>query len=342
MSKGKRAKLLFDPYPRSMDLIFTERDRQRFESLFDIVSWEGERMPDSMVEEHIGDSFAIVGQTNLPTSRLLKAKRLKAIVNVEGNFLQNIDYDYCFSHGIYVLNAGVAFSRAVAEISLGFAISLAREIVPNDRLFREGRERYGRASNAGSFLLAGKNVGIIGLGNVGRALLKLLSPFAASISVYDPWLPDNYLRELGCRPVSLSRLLSDSKVIFILAGATSENRAMLGEKGFSLIESGSILILASRASLVDFDAMTRRLKKGDIRAAIDVFPEEPYGKESTLRKLDNVILSAHRAGGIDEAYKLMGEMVTDDLELILRGLPPVRLQRASRETVVKMASRPVG
>jgi phosphoglycerate dehydrogenase-like enzyme len=104
---------------------------------------------------------------------------------------------------------------------------------------------------------------------------------------------------------------------------------------------GSCLVLVSRASLVDFDALTAKLRTGDIRAALDVFPQEPFGKTHPLRRLDNVILSAHRAGSLSSAYRLMGEMIADDVTQILRGLPPLRLQHAERETVARMRSLPV-
>jgi phosphoglycerate dehydrogenase-like enzyme len=197
-------------------------------------------------------------------------------------------------------------------------------------------------SNASAFLLRGKPMGLIGYGNLGRALVPLLRPFGCSIHVHDPWLPDNYLREEGLHPATLSGVLSESKVIFVLAGATSENRAMLGAKELNEIANGAVFVLASRASLVDFDALTEHLKSGRFSAAIDVFPEEPFAAYHPIRNLPNVVLSAHRAGGIAESYQVMGEMVVDDLSLVLRGLSPVRLQKASRETVGRMQSKPVG
>lgn len=299
-------------------------------------------MPDTMVDGLIARAAAVIGQTNLPRERLERAKNLRAVINVEGNFLQNIDYAYCFERGIHVLGAGGAYAAAVGEMALGFALSLARGIREHDLLFREGREVYGRKSNATAFLLRKKRVGFIGYGNLGRALAPLLAPFGCSISVYDPWLPDGYLLEQGLLPGGLDDILSESKVIFVLAGITSENRAMLGQKELSLIGSGAVFVLVSRAAIVDFDALTAELQAGRFSAAIDVFPEEPFAKNHPIRSLPNVLLSAHRAGGIAESYEAMGEMVVDDLELILKGLPPIRLQEANRETAGRMQSRPVG
>ncbi len=333
--------IIIDPHPRSVDLLFSKSDLRRLRAFGSVQDYEGGRMPDAQVERFLPETVAIVGQTDLSRERLAKAPRLRAVINVEGNFQQNIDYEYCFSHGVHVLNAGVAFSYAVAEMAIGFALAMARGLPQADRRFREGREVYGRMSNEGAFLLRGKRVGLIGHGNLGHALVPLLRAFGCAIHVYDPWLPDNYLLERDLQPADLKTVLAGSAVIFVLAGATSENRAMLGSEELSLIKKDSILVLLSRASVVDFEALTGHLKTGRFRAAIDVFPEEPFSRNHPIRALENVLLSAHRAGGIAETYRLMGEMVIDDLALVCKGLPPVRLQRANRETVSKLQSKPV-
>jgi phosphoglycerate dehydrogenase-like enzyme len=336
-----KPRAIVDPHPRTLDLLFSRDDLKRLRSLLTLTVWEGSRMPLDMLESHLPDASVIIGQPDLPRERLQRAKTLKAIINVEGNFQPNVDYEYCFERGIHVLGTGVAFGQAVAEMALGLAIALARGIPEGDRLFREGKEVYGRLSNQHSFLLSGAEVGFIGFGNLGRALIKLLSPFQCCIRVHDPWLPGRWLAEFGMVPSSLEDLLGSSQIVFVLAGATAENRAMLDGQKLDLMRQGACLVLVSRASLVDFDALAAKLATGDIRAAVDVFPEEPFPKDHPLRKRENVILSAHRSGSLSSAYRLMGEMVVDDLAQVLKLLPPLRLQRAERETVARLRSMPV-
>lgn len=333
--------VLLDPHPRTLELLFSPEDLRRLRSLFRLTVWEGSRMPADMVEKGLPGAFAVIGQTDLPRERLERARHLKAIVNVEGNFQPNIDYEFCLERGIHVLGAGVAFGKAVAEMALGMALSLARGIPAADRQFRKGREIYGRFSNQDSFLIAGSDVGFIGFGNLGRALIGLLTPFRCRVRVYDPWLADRWLSEYGVIPSSLDDVLTASRILFVLAGATAENRAMIGKRELDRMPRGACLVLVSRASLVDFDALAAKLRQGTIRAALDVFPQEPLAKTHPLRRLENVILSAHRAGSLASSYRLMGEMLLDDLGQILRGLPPIRLQRAERETVARMRSVPV-
>ena len=334
--------ILMDLFPRTVDLIFTKHDLAKLESFGNLKIWEGTRMPSQDLEEHLPETEVIIGQPDLPEKRLMMAGKLKAIINVEGNFQPNVDYGYCFRKGIHVLNVGVVFGQAVAEMVLGFVLSLARSISQSDAMFKEGREVYGTPGCKSSFLIYGKSIGIVGFGNLGRTLLPLLRPFHCFIRVYDPWLPDNYLREFGVQPCGLEELIKESRIVFLLAGATMENRAMIGKKELEWLQENAIFILASRSSLVDFDAFTEALQTGKFMAAVDVFPREPFPKDHPIRRLDNVLLSAHRAGGLPETYKLMGEMIVDDLDLIFKGLAPIRLQKATRETVLKMRSKPVG
>jgi phosphoglycerate dehydrogenase-like enzyme len=336
-----KPKALVDPHPRTLELLFTPEDLKRLKALVRTMVWEGSRMPAEMVDQHLPDASVVIGQTDLPRERLERTKHLKAVINVEGNFQPNVDYEYCFEHGIHVLGVGVAFAKAVAEMALGMALALARGIPQADRLFRQGQEVYGRFSNQDSFLISGADVGFVGFGNLGRALITLLTPFRCYVRVYDPWLPPRWLAEFGMIPTSLDDVLAKSRVLFVLAGATAENQAMLGKRQLDFMPKGACLVLVSRASLVDFDALEAKIRRGDIRAAIDVFPQEPFPPNHPLRALDNVILSAHRAGSLSSAYRLMGEMLVDDLTQILNGFAPVRLQRAERETVARMRSMPV-
>src|ERR1700722_12624271 len=95
-----KPKILIDPQPRTMDLIFRPNAQRRLLEIADLTVFDGGQMPEEMLEENLGQAEILIGQTDLPRVRLQRAKKLRAIFNVEGNFLQNVDYDYCFSHGI--------------------------------------------------------------------------------------------------------------------------------------------------------------------------------------------------------------------------------------------------
>jgi len=122
---------------------------------------------------------------------------------------------------------------------------------------------------------------------------------------------------------------------------TKENQGFLSRREFDLIQDHANVILMSRAAVVDFEEFTRQLGRGRFKGATDVFPTEPFEKEHPIRSLSNVILSPHRAGGIPQAFFEIGEMVTDDLLSILKGVPPVRMQSAQPEIVTRLVSKPI-
>ena len=258
--------ILVDPLPRTLAMICDAPTRARLEALGELVVHEDGPMPDEMVEAHLPEAVAIVGQTAMPAERIARAPKLKAIVNVEGNFLPNVDYGAALDRGIHVLNASPAFALPVAEMALGMAIDLARGISGADRAMRAGTEVYGLDGNADSFLLTGAAVGIVGFGDLGRELHRLLAPFRCPTKVYDPWLPDLLIRRAGAEPAALDELLATSKVVFVFAAVTSENEGFLGRAQLERMPPGAILLLMSRAGVVDFEALTELVEKGRLRA----------------------------------------------------------------------------
>lgn len=333
--------ILFDPFPRGASTVFAGDMQARFERLGRVVgmaeSAQG-RLPASLVDAALPEVVAIVGQTDLDAARLARAPKLRAVINVEGNFGQNVDYAECFRRGIQVLSIAPVFAQPVAEMALGLALDLARGITRADALMRAGRERYGLLGARESFVLRGETMGFIGCGNLGRALIPLLAPFRPRLLIHDPWLPDSLVRELGAEPASLERVLAEPRVVFALAGVTQENRGLLDRARLSTIRADAVFLLLSRAGLVDFEALLDLVEAGRFRAATDVFPEEPVPADARVRRVEGLLLSAHRAGGLPSVLADIGEMVVDDLALMLRGLPPQRLQAARPETVGRWRS----
>jgi len=329
------------PAPRVVSDIFDEESLRRLRALGDVVIHEDAPVTDAIFDDSAAKAQIIIGQMDLPEPRLKRATSLKAVINVEGNFLPNIDYAYCFRHGIRVLNISPVFAEPVAESALGMAIDLARCITRSDRHFRQGKERYGLAANAQAFSLFRQAIGFIGLGDLGRAILPLLRPFDCRVRAYDPWLPAEYIQTLGCEACSLDEVLRSSRLIFVVAGATSQNQGFLGAEQFSLMQKGTGLVLVSRAAVVDFDSMLDFAEKGHIRVATDVFPEEPLAAAHRARRAENVILCAHQAGAMEAAIKRIGKLAVADAELISRGLPPILCKIAQPETVDLFRSKPV-
>lgn len=342
MSVGSNPKRIFlAPAPRLVADIFDSGDLERLRASGELTIHESGPVTDDLFDRIAARTEIVIGQIDLLEPRLKKARRLRAIFNVEGNFLPNVDYGYCFRNGIRILNISPTFAEPVAEASLGMAIDLARGITRSDRSFRDGNEEYGLAANESAFSLFRQDIGFVGMGDLGRAIVPLLVPLGCRIRAYDPWLPEDYIQALGCEAASLEEVFSRTRLIFVVAGVTSQNQGFLGAEQFALMQPGAGLVLVSRAAVVDFDAMLDFADQGRIRVATDVFPEEPLSSTHRARSARNVILCAHQAGALQSAIRRIGKMVVADAELVARGLPPAICKSAQPETVGLFRSKPV-
>jgi phosphoglycerate dehydrogenase-like enzyme len=326
-------RVIVDPYPRQMDEIFSPQDRARLDGLADVVWGRDDQMPEDLARSAIERADIVVTGAWRYGQLLDEAPSLRAIIDVSGGFPATLDYAVCFQRGVRVLSVAPAFAPQVAEMALALALAAGREIADGDRAMRDGTERWLHAGSGSTSLLSGRSIGFVGFGNIGHNLVELLAPFSCDVAAYDPWYGNGQLEHEGVRPTSLGSLMSDADVIFVLARPTPDNRAMLDRALLSRIRPGSILVLVSRAHLVYFDALTELVLAGRFKAAIDVFPDEPLRKDHPIRTAPLATLSAHRAGTVPEGLHLIGEMVVDDIEAILRGLPARRLQGASPELI---------
>ena len=334
--------VVIDASPRGLNEIFDAELWARLQAAGEVVAYEGDgRMPAERFEALLPDMEVLIGQSDMPKARLDRAPKLRAIVNVETNFLQNVDYDACFARGVHVLTPSSAFAKPVAEMALGMAIDLCRGITAADRATRAGTEKWLLDGAVGCFSLYGARVGLIGFGDLARAFTPLLAPFGCSVKAFDPWISEHFMAGFGVAAASLDEVLSTSQIIAVFAAVTSENQGFLGKREFELITPGAALLVMSRAGVVDFPELLRQVESGRFRAATDVFPVEPAPADEPARRVEGLLLSPHRAGAMPDSLLEIGRQTVADVELILRGLPPLSCRRAQRETVALSRSKPV-
>jgi phosphoglycerate dehydrogenase-like enzyme len=337
-----RPLIVIDPEPRGLAEIFEPPVFARLQSLGRLEIHEGAgRMPSERLDALLPEAVVLIGQSDMPRERLDRAPMLRAIVNVETNFLQNVDYETCFQRGIHVLAPSSAFARPVAEMTLGLMIDLARGITAADRGTRAGTEKWLLVGAEGCFSLYGAEVGLIGFGDLARAFTPLLAPFGCKVRAFDPWVSGHFMAGFGVAAASLDEVLSQSQAIVVFAAVTSDNQGFLGKREFELIRPGSIFLLMSRAGVVDFPEFLRQVEHGRFRAATDVFPIEPAPRDDPARRVQGLLLSPHRAGAMIDALYEIGRQTVADAELILKGLPPLSCRRAQRETVLRSRSKPI-
>ncbi|SIQ74584.1 Phosphoglycerate dehydrogenase [Rhizobium sp. RU20A] len=340
MTHAVRPLVISAPEPRTLDLIFTPEARKALHANYNVLEVAAEAVA-GLDPAVLARVRYIIGQPPLDHTALDAMTSLRCILNVESNLINNMPYDVLFARGIHVVTTGQVFAEPVAELGLAMALNLARGIVDADLDFREGRELWGGEGNRSARLLSGAEVGIIGFGDLGKALNRVLAGFRCRTRVFDPWQPRSLLIDQGVEPADLDTVLAQSDFVFVVASVTSENQGFLGADAFARMRKGSAFILLSRAGVVDFDALMTVVASGHIVAASDVFPEEPLPLDHPVRGLRGFLRSAHRAGALDSAFFKMGDMVLEDMDLMDRGLPPMRCKRAERETVSRMRSKPV-
>jgi phosphoglycerate dehydrogenase-like enzyme len=263
-----KPKVILDPAQRRLSEIFADADLKRLHGLADVVWGRDEVMPeDEFLAAAPAATAIICGRWRYPQALEL-ATNLRAILEVGGGFPPTIDYEQCHQRSIRVLSCAPAFGPQVAEMALGMAIAAGREIIVGDSAMRAGSEKWLHAGNETTFTLYGKTVGLIGYGGLARALRPLLAPFGCRLQVYDPWMGDGYLRSQGVEPVDLNTLLATSRVIFVLAVPSSENRAMLSRDKLEQIQPGADLARAHRRlRRADRPGAGRALPSGDRRVS---------------------------------------------------------------------------
>jgi D-3-phosphoglycerate dehydrogenase len=239
------------------------------------------------VEETIvrlqGDAVGLIaGLEPLNAKVLSAARRLKVIARV-GIGLDTVDLDAARAQGIAVFNTPEPPARAVAELTIGHILGMLRKIAPVDRAIRSGewKGQFGQ-------LLAGKRVGIVGFGRIGRKLAELLVAFDVDVIVHDPFAQ----HESRVTFVDLQTLLATSDIVTLHVPYTPENHHLIGAEEIALMRSGSYLVNIARGGLIDENALVSALESNHLAgAALDCFEVEPY--MGPLKNLDNVVMTAH-------------------------------------------------
>jgi len=170
--------------------------------------------------------------------------------------------------------------------------------------------------------LTRSTVGIIGASNVGRYVISLLEPFETEILVADPFLDDADAASLGVTKVELDELLRRSDTVSLHCPSNAATHHILNAEAFALMPDHALIINTARGELIDEEALIAELSAGRFFAFLDVSDPEPSDPDSPLRSLDNVVLTPHTAGCIENCNR-MGELAVDELRRFFAGEPPV-------------------
>ncbi|MDX8535150.1 NAD(P)-dependent oxidoreductase [Mesorhizobium sp. VK25A] len=321
--------LVLDQYWRKLEELFSASDYRRLESACNIIGGTNWSMPQETLDANLETMrFLVASRPMMDRQRLAQATNLQAIIEVSGNFPPSVDYQACFERGVSVLSCAPGFRNSVAEMALGMMIAGGRGMVEEHLAFQAGYEHWLDDNPTTDFSLYDQTVGFVGYGSIARELTRLLQPFSPRIAAFDPWLKAENVTIPGVELMSLDELIEHSRCVVIAATPTDQNRGLVDETAIRRMKRGTLVVLISRAHLVDFDALMKAARDRHIRVAIDVFPSEPVSLDDPVRSLPNSILSPHRAAAVEGGRHLIGRMIADDISEMIAGREPRQLQKA--------------
>jgi len=232
-----------------------------------------------------------------------------------------IDLDACTAAGVIVGYGAVPDNYlGVAEAIVMLSTALLKEVPAKHAAMRGGG--WG-VPDAGR-MVAGSTIGMIGLGNVGRALARRLAGWDCRLLCYDPYVKPADAADQGVTLVDLETLLRSSDIVSVQASLTAETRHLIGARELALMRSDAYLVNTARGPLVDETALRRALDDGRIAGAgLDVWEEEPTPADNPLRSHPRVIATGHNIGHPQTLYGRMIEAAAENVLRALRGEPPL-------------------
>jgi D-3-phosphoglycerate dehydrogenase len=290
--------------PAALDLLRAQKD------------WELLVSDPKNYAEHLADCDALVVRSAVKVTKdvLSKAPKLR-VIGRAGVGVDNVDLPAATEAGVLVMNTPGGNAVSVAEHTLALMLSMARSVPQASVSTKAGKwEKKKFLGNE----LRGKTLGIIGLGSVGREVVKRAKPFDMTIVGHDPYVSPQTASALGIELLSLEDLYKRSDYITLHVGFTPETDRMLNAKSFALMKPGVRLVNCARGELVNEQDLETALASGQIAgAALDVFQKEPPG-ESPLFQLENLLATPHIAGSTEEAQEIVGIRIVEQMIDYLR------------------------
>ncbi len=261
--------------------------------------------------------------------RFLSDEILEAGKNVKLMQLWSSGYDKfntagATKHGIPVANNGGANAGSVAEHSVLLMLAVAKRLPDSHKRTTTGTW-VGNSHGVDMFMLKGKRVGIVGFGNIGRAVAKIVNGFGSEVVYYDiKRAEEDIEKSLNAQFVSLDELLATSDIVTLHLHHTKETEGMIGKSELSKMKKGATFINVSRAQLVDYGALEESLRDGHLHGAgLDVYYKEPTEANDPLLTLPNVVATPHMAGSTMDAYKTALENALENFRRVGKGERPL-------------------
>jgi phosphoglycerate dehydrogenase-like enzyme len=268
-------------------------------------------------------------RTAFPESLIRRLPKLR-MMSITGASVATLDMEACSRQGIVVCNTAggaPAAPYATAELALGLLIAAARSIPVADATIRAGGFQRGVPVGVG---LAGKTLGIVGLGRLGARMARYARALEMEIIAWSPNLTTEKARDAGARLVGKEDLMAESHAISIHMVLSPQTRGIIDAEDIGRMRKGAILINTSRGPLVDEPALVAAVASGAIIAALDVYDTEPLSENHPLRALGTTVLTPHLGYGVAENWRIFYPRSIENVQAFLAGKPIRVLNGPSR------------
>ncbi len=292
------------------------RDRFDAEGIEIVLPSVVQQQPDEeeLMSMIAGFDGMIAGDDPLTGRVLERADRLR-VISKWGVGTDGIDLEAARARGITVTRTPDVFGDEVADVAIGYMVMLARQLHRLHASVLEG----GWMKHEG-VSLSGKRLGIVGLGDIGRAVARRGAGFGMELLGHDIVEPDERTLALGLAPVSLDDLLAGSDVIVLCCPLTPETFHLIDSDRLARTRPGVLLINVARGPLIDEGALVEALESGQVgAAALDVFESEPLPESSPLRRFEACVFGTHNGSNAREAVLRASERAVENLIEGLRG-----------------------
>lgn len=264
------------------------------------------------------EALLVRSETRVTADLLDAAPRLR-VIGRAGAGVDTIDVDAATVRGVVVVNAPGGNAVAAAEHALALMFSLARQVAPADASMKRGE--WARSRYVGTEL-AGKTLGLVGLGRVGAEVARRAQGLDMHVLVYDPYITDDHVRRSGFEPVDLDALLSRADFVSLHVPLTDATRQLVNAERLALMRPSAFLVNCARGGLVDEAALVRTLDAGGLAGAgIDVYSREPVDPDDPLPRHPRVVATPHLGASTVEAQVNVASQVAHDVLAVLAGLP---------------------
>lgn len=256
------------------------------------------------------DGLIVRSETRVTAEILNAAEKLK-VIGRAGTGVDNIDVPVATQRGIVVMNAAAGNSVTTAEHTISLMMSMARKIPQAHGKLKAGV--WDKKSFMGTEL-AGKTLGVIGLGNIGKIVASRAIGLAMKVLAYDPFITREVAAKAGIELGTLDEIFQRADFITVHTPLTEETRGIIGEAAFAKMKDGVRIINCARGGLVDEEALYNAIKSGRVKgAALDVFVKEPVPADHPLLTLDEVVVTPHLGASTSEAQDSVAVTIAEQV-----------------------------